>query len=288
MSIHSQPLPTVFVDGGGTKTALRYGDETLRLGPSALSLGLTPLMACRREARAHWGLPDRVLWVMSLAGCEHAAHREALLSHWGEPLLLMSDRDAAWLGCSAGHPMAVLTIGTGTALAWMSSTQVFGHAGGLGFVLGDEGGGAWIGRSALRSLAKALDGDTRVSLSIQTWADGLQVVPDLSAVMALTEEATPARYAARAPWVIQAARAGEPVACHIMERAVAALHQLLQRVPEPLPVALVGGLSPFFEDHLRALGHQIQPAIGTVFDGLVQALDGFRCPGLSLWRAGDV
>ena len=282
------PIDRVYLDGGGSKTALRYRTETLRLGPSALSLGLTPLMTIRQAARAHWQLPDRVQWVMSMAGCEHQAHRQSLLASWGEPLILLSDRDAAWLGASEGSPMAVLTVGTGTALAWMTSQRIFGHAGGLGFVLGDAGSGAWIGRQACICLAQALDGDPRLGLSVADWSNGLQIAPTLADVMALAAEATPARYALRAPWVVQAADAGDPVAKGICADAVAALDHLLGRLPEVLPIALVGGLSGVFSDPLKRLGHAIETPKGDVFDGLSRVVDGFACPGLDIWRNGDV
>ena len=282
------PIHRVYLDGGGSKTALRYGTETLRWGPSALSLGVTPLMACRQEVRAHWNLPETVHWVMSMAGCEHLAHRNALLANWGEPLILMSDRDAGWLGASCGKPMAVLTVGTGTALAWMTSDHTFGHAGGLGFRLGDEGSGAWIGRYALALLARALDGDCRVDLSVAAWSEGLQVAPTLDSVMALAADATPALFARRAPWVMQAADAGDPVARGICADAVVALDHLLGRLPESLPIALVGGLSGIFGDPLRHLGHAIETPKGDVFDGLSRVVEGFECPGLQIWRCGYV
>jgi len=254
----------------------------MTLGPSGLALGPDELLAMRDTIRAALNLPQSVHWAVSLAGCEHTGAREALLDRWEEPLLLLSDRDAAWLGACEGEPGAVLTIGTGTALAWRTQAGMYGHAGGLGFELGDEGSGAWIGRMALARLARALDGES--GIAIEAWADGLGVPPHLSDLMGLASGARASTFAARAPWVLAAARRGDLEALAIREAAICALERLLARIPEPLPLMLLGGLSTEFSGALAERGHPVRAPRGDVFAGLAVAVTGFHCPGLPIWR----
>src|SRR4051794_6740449 len=75
---------------------------------------------------------------------------------WPAPrVLVTNDAVTAYLGALGDEPGAVIVAGTG-AIALASDGEHWARADGDGTLLGDHGGGYWIGR---RALALALRGD---------------------------------------------------------------------------------------------------------------------------------
>ena len=68
------------------------------------------------------------------------------------------DTDAALAGAFAGRPGIVVIAGTGSGAAGRDAAGRTVRVGGHGFLLGDEGGGYWIGREAVRAALRAADG----------------------------------------------------------------------------------------------------------------------------------
>ena len=66
----------------------------------------------------------------------------------GVPLVVTNDAVTAHLGALGGEPGAVIVAGTG-AIALAATPEGWARADGWGTMLGDDGGGYWIGRRAL-------------------------------------------------------------------------------------------------------------------------------------------
>jgi N-acetylglucosamine kinase-like BadF-type ATPase len=69
-----------------------------------------------------------------------------------------SDACTAHLGAFRGEPGALLIAGTGAVALAVDLAGASYWAGGLGPVLGDEGGGGWIGREGCLAAARSIDG----------------------------------------------------------------------------------------------------------------------------------
>jgi glucosamine kinase len=69
-----------------------------------------------------------------------------------------SDARTAHLGAFWGGPGALLVAGTGAVALAVDLAGASYWAGGLGPVLGDEGGGGWIGREGCLAAARSIDG----------------------------------------------------------------------------------------------------------------------------------
>jgi len=69
-----------------------------------------------------------------------------------------SDARTAHLGAFRGGPGALLIAGTGAVALAVDLAGASYWAGGLGPVLGDEGGGGWIGREGCLAAARSIDG----------------------------------------------------------------------------------------------------------------------------------
>jgi N-acetylglucosamine kinase-like BadF-type ATPase len=76
------------------------------------------------------------------------------------PLHLWIDHDAATnlAGASAGSPGVVVIAGSGSIAYGLNAEGMEGRAGGLGYLMGDEGSAWWIGINALQAAAAAADG----------------------------------------------------------------------------------------------------------------------------------
>ena len=90
---------------------------------------------------------------------EHARELTAELTRrTGARIAVGDDTDAALAGAFAGRPGIVVIAGTGSGAAGRDAAGRTVRVGGHGFLLGDEGGGYWIGREAVRAALRAADG----------------------------------------------------------------------------------------------------------------------------------
>jgi glucosamine kinase len=126
--------------------------------------------------------------------------------------------------------------------------------GGWGFMVGDEGSGAWLGLRAVRHAHRALDGRAAAGpLAEALWAIAGR---DREALLAWGESATQATYAALAPRVFEL-EAADPVAAALIADAVQALVNTADALDPAgtLPLAITGSiglrLKPRLPDRLR-------------------------------------
>jgi len=99
---------------------------------------------------------------MGLAGVRSAGRAASLgaelTTRSGATVAVGDDTDAALAGAFRGGPGIVLVAGTGSGAAGRDAAGRAARVGGHGFLLGDEGGGYWIGREAVRAALRAADG----------------------------------------------------------------------------------------------------------------------------------
>jgi N-acetylglucosamine kinase-like BadF-type ATPase len=152
------------------------------------------------------------------------------------PMTVVGDVITAFSAGSPADDGAVLIAGTGAIAAEVRAHTITRTVDGHGWLLGDEGGGRWIGlqavRAAVRQWSAPLARQVTAHAGAQTadeliqWAQRLP----LAAIGALT------------PIVCSSARAGDPDAQRIIADAVANLLRTLDALAPPGPIVLGGSL----------------------------------------------
>lgn len=241
------------IDGGGTGTrAIAVGEDGTVLGTGASGPGnwrdvgvegaVTNITAACRAATG--GLEARPRQrVAGLAGLDpekDAIAYEALLAGLEAddvPLLLENDLRIALEGGLAGAPGLVVIAGTGSACYGRNGRGETHRAGGWGRILDDAGSAYDIGRRALTTCARALDGrgerpgfERRIlaALGVQGLRD---VLPLLEGERARRD------VAALAPLVARAAESGDPVATSVLHAAARELVDAVVITAETLGLA---------------------------------------------------
>ena len=165
----------VGVDGGGTKTQAVILDVNFAIigegfaGPSnPLRVGIANAATAIRESIdracevAKLRRTDLVAAEIGLAGASRselrARMREALHGTGIGEIIVVGDADIALYGATEGEPGLIVIAGTGSICCGINGRGKRICAGGWGPVAGDEGGGSWIARRALRAIAHAADG----------------------------------------------------------------------------------------------------------------------------------
>jgi N-acetylglucosamine kinase-like BadF-type ATPase len=225
-----------------------------------LRVGIANAAAAVREAIdkacevAHLRRTDLVVAEIGLAGARRnelrARVREALIGSGIGEIIVVGDADIALYGATEGEPGVIVIAGTGSICCGINASGTTMCAGGWGPVAGDEGGGSWIARRALRAIAHATDGRGATTSLTNAACAYFHVTnaDDLStAIYAPT--ITNERLAGFGKYVIQVAKAKDRIAREIMAEAgrelgtsaVAVIHNLkLER--ETFQVAYVGGV----------------------------------------------
>lgn len=284
------------LDGGGTgcraQAELADGRRTQVVTGGAANVSSDPDGALREIstalaqafAMARAMLPDEASAdpkiVLGLAGASESGAAQRLLHALPYPQVsVMGDIDISLKGAFGQEDGIVLAAGTGSVLACQRGGQMQ-RLGGYGLALGDEGGGAWIGREALRAALHARDGIAPDGPLVRMIWDRFGALPD---IISFAARARPADYATLAPLVLQHDRAHCPVAGAILDRGCAYLLRAithLQAGAHDMPVAPTGGLGPVLLDRIMAQGgaylHRAAPK-GTALDGAIwQARHGAR------------
>jgi glucosamine kinase len=266
------------IDGGGTGCRAAVADASGRIigtgsaGPA--NIASDPDGARDNiliAARAALGQDDlsALRAGMGLAGANVRSCVDRLVQHLPfARVQVETDGVAAVKGALRDIDGIVAALGTGSVFG-VQRKGVVRQIGGWGFVLGDEGSGAWIGRALLARALRAVDGFVPLTpllagvVSDHGGADG---------VVAFSLSAKPVDLAALAP---RASGSDDPAARAIMAQAVddVATAITLLQAGDDLPVVFLGGLGSVYADHLSTR-FRIVPPLGTALDGALHLARG--------------
>lgn len=259
------------IDGGGTGCRAVASDAAGRIlghgaaGPANVNTD-TETTRANVLAAATQALsgadPARVTAVLGLAGANIRSAAQALQNSL--PFArsqITTDAATAARGALGPHDGIVAAMGTGSVFARQQggATRQFG---GRGFLLGDEGSGAVLGRALLSRALRAEDGFVPMTPLLQSLLDDHD---GIEGIIRFATAARPADFARFAPLLIDNP---DPAAQAVFAEALAAVRAILAALqpPEPLPVTFLGGLGPAYAAALSGLWPQ-RPALGTGLDG---------------------
>ncbi|ACQ82240.1 ATPase BadF/BadG/BcrA/BcrD type [Beutenbergia cavernae DSM 12333] len=248
------------VDAGGTSTravvvrddgtCLGYGrsgsGNPISAGPERAGEAVA---AAARDALDAAGLPAEEISsvVAAMAGADTRGPTDWLvqpLAHVGLPTDVAVEADllAAFLSGGVDDAGYALVAGTGAIAVRVRSGRLDGVADGLGWLLGDDGSGFWIGARVVRAALAAVDGRRPPTALTQLVLDELRLTPpegtdpsgQSAAAIAITRElyrALPVTLARFAPLAF--AVEGDPTADQIVAEAGALLVRTLRAVLTP-------------------------------------------------------
>jgi N-acetylglucosamine kinase-like BadF-type ATPase len=203
---------------------------------------------------AHVRRSDLIAAEIGLAGASRnelrARMREALFSLGIREIIVVGDADIALYGATEGAPGLIVIAGTGSICCGINARRKMLCAGGWGPVAGDEGGGAWIARRALRAIAHATDGrgaSTALTAAAIAYFHVSDATDLSTAIYAPT--ITNERLAGFGKFVIEAGKAKDRIARDILAEAgrelgsaAAAVIRNLKLERETFQVAYTGGV----------------------------------------------
>jgi N-acetylglucosamine kinase-like BadF-type ATPase len=156
------------VDGGQTSTTAIIGDDTGRVlgtgrggpvGPADfINAVTTSLGAACSEAGLDAGSVRFASACLGFSG--GAADKKAILGQIlaSDRMIVTDDAVIALTGALAGEPGIVVIAGTGSIAFGRNAQGQTARAGGWGYLFGDEGGGFWIVREAMRAALRWEEG----------------------------------------------------------------------------------------------------------------------------------
>ena len=259
------------VDGGGSRTRVRIVDGAGRAlaraegGSANVYLdqdGALATVADTLAAATQAAGLDPSAWSgaalgLGLAGLSSAAVGDHIAQHFTGRfghVVARNDAVIACLGAHGGQDGGLVIAGTGSAavLRLDGRDETFG---GRGFLLGDDGSGAVMGRQIWRRALRAHDG---LEAATPLLRDLMAVFGhDPVAVIAWARHATSGQFGTYAPRVLEAAREGDAPAAAVVAEASHAISELVVALfDRGAPrVSLVGGLA---EPLLRFLPEPIR------------------------------
>lgn len=169
------PRFVVGVDGGGTKTVALVGTERGRVlgrgesgssnyrnvGPRAASRAIRASVI---EAQRHAGLSGKAeIAIVALAAVDSdkdrlVAERFVRAAKIARKNLVVHDSMAALHAATQGGPGIIIISGTGCVAAGINKSGRYFRASGWGYIVDDQGSAYDIGRRALQSAFRAIDG----------------------------------------------------------------------------------------------------------------------------------
>jgi glucosamine kinase len=157
------------------------------------------------------------------------------------PVAVVGDAVTAFTAGSAAPSGAVLIAGTGAVAARLANRRISGTADGLGWLLGDEGSGLWLGLRAVKAVARTWPTSAPTGLAAAVASHA--AARSCDELVHWAGRQPPPAFAALAPLVCAAARAGDPLAVRLTTEAAARLVSTLGELgPPDGPVVLAGGL----------------------------------------------
>jgi N-acetylglucosamine kinase-like BadF-type ATPase len=253
------------IDAGGTKTVCLLADETglvLAEGrggganlQSAGELEVEKVLHTVMEA-ALAGTEGRPAAIcLGIAGVDRpddAAAVRGIMRRIGfhTRTLVVNDALVALVAGAGTEPGVVVVAGTGSIAYGRNADGQAARSGGWGYLLGDEGGGFWIGRAALSAVVRQFDGRgpstvlTEMVLAYMRLGSPTELIHEI-----YYRDLQRHAIAGLAALVQRATEAGDAVAAEILARAgselTAAAASVIARLGmrgETFPTVLAGGI----------------------------------------------
>jgi N-acetylglucosamine kinase-like BadF-type ATPase len=185
-------------------------------------------------------------------GCGQVAGCNIVSKHFEQycplffPLEVATDLLAAARALCQSEPGVVCILGTGSNTAFYDGHQLAARRGGFGYVLGDEGSGATLGRILLQAFLYE-----QLSLKLSSWLVEHHQLNREVIVSSLYQSAAPSRYLAQfAPvvqqWLDKDAVLGELVKDSYRQLAVNCLLPLLEKSDQK-SVHFTGSVAFYFK-----------------------------------------
>jgi glucosamine kinase len=274
------------IDGGGTKCKVRLEDAQGNLlaeaiaGPANAARNLTGSVKAVLEASEKAiakanikGLTlNQIHAGIGLAGINIPQVKQAFLKQslpfasWH----ITTDLHIACLGAHLGQDGAIVIVGTGSSGVAIHNDQQF-EMGGHGFVVGDKGSGAWLGKMAISHCLETLDGIAPNNL-LSKQVINLFDCDSAYDLVNLTLEAKPALFASVAPLIFRLAASQQEDALLLVNQAATYINKICHRLLSGNlhRLSLIGGitqpLTPYLDSQLQAI---IRPAQATPEQGAI-------------------
>ena len=275
----------IAIDGGGTSCRALVADglgAILGRGRAGSANIMTDLQVARENIVAaaeaacnEAGLPVDILSscnaLLGLAGANIGNYGErirAILPF--RRLVVETDALIALNGALGDHDGTVAILGTGSIFMSRDRGTVR-SVGGWGFMVGDLGSGARVGRALLQEALLAHDGVHQgsglTSEVLRRFEDDPQTLVEYA------HTARPGEFGTFAPLVFEYADRGDPIGNALIEGAVRSIEEALSAImaPDCNRLCLLGGLAKGYEAHLgprfrklvkAPLGDALQGALG--------------------------
>lgn len=288
-------------DEAARPLAVRVSREPVRTGPAGIDAGhlLSQLLPAAEELRREAGADGFTAVCVGAAGAATLGDelRDRLPAALATALgvghcALAADAVTAYAGALGQRPGAVVVAGTGAIALGTDPSAPGGwrRADGWGHLLGDCGGGAWLGRAGLEAALRAYDGRSGGSAALLARAEAVFGPPGGLPGALYPRADRPAVLASFAPEVAGCATAGDPVALGLLRAAAGHLADAAAAVCPPAAdsaVACTGGLfglgEPLWAPLRTALAERLPRARPTAAAG--SPLDGALTIAAAL--AGD-
>ena len=186
-----------------------------------------------------------------MAGADQAAEwlKKEFVSLFPKSRITVAPDYEIALNGAHGRRYGILILsGTGSSACGINGLGESVRSGGWGYLIGDEGGGYWLGLQTLKAVAKVTDGFEEKTGLYQKIFHHLKIShPDDLISWTYNPVTTNRKIAQISELVIEVAASGDPVATKIVESAAEHLFQLYQNLVERLnfidpPVMFAGGL----------------------------------------------
>jgi glucosamine kinase len=178
-----------------------------------------------------------------------------------------SDALVALKGALGDEDGITAALGTGSIFGVQRGGAVR-MVGGWGFLLGDQGSGARMGRALCEAALLAHDGLRPTSALLEAT---IAEAGGPAALVAWGQGARPADFARAAPRILAAAAAGDAGAATVVAEAEAAVAQAIDRLIAdggPVPICFLGGLGRVFAERLAGrYAGLVRAPRGTGLDG---------------------
>jgi N-acetylglucosamine kinase-like BadF-type ATPase len=223
------------IDAGGTKTVCLLADESgsvlaeARAGGANLQASgeLQVEKVLHRVIEEAMGerdvRPDAIC--VGIAGVDRADDTQAvrgIMRRLGfrTRTLIVNDALVALVAGAGEEPGVVVIAGTGSIAYGRDRDGRAARAGGWGYLLGDEGGGFWIGRAALAAVVRQYDGRGPATVLTDLVLAELSLSTPVELIPAMYDAGVPHRAIAQVASLVQrAADQGDAVAGDILARA---------------------------------------------------------------------